>query len=159
MIISLIILSLLLALAIWYIVRTNNRLIATIKEMGSKDSKHIDELATLRQWADNEVESARKDSRKRSRSVVEGQVKEAFHPFMQWWQYDNPSDARFLGSPIDFIVFNGLTNGNLTEVVFVEVGNENKQLNGHERQVRDIIQQGKVRWECIKINLQENNNG
>jgi predicted Holliday junction resolvase-like endonuclease len=81
---------------------------------------------------------------------------------LSWWAYSSQSDARFIGHPIDFIVFNGLTDGELKEVIFVEVGNENKEreLNKHERQVRDIIQQGKVRWECIKINLgEEKNNG
>jgi len=33
----------------------------------------------------------------------------------------NPTDARFLGSPVDFVVFNGLSGDSPEEVVFLEV--------------------------------------
>ena len=33
----------------------------------------------------------------------------------------NPKDARFLGTPLDFIVFDGLDEGEVRRVVFVEV--------------------------------------
>jgi len=37
------------------------------------------------------------------------------------WASSNPKDARFLGTPLDFIVFDGLDEGEVRRIVFVEV--------------------------------------
>jgi len=37
----------------------------------------------------------------------------------------NLKDIRFLGSPVDFIVFKGLYDGNPEEIIFVEVESGN----------------------------------
>jgi predicted Holliday junction resolvase-like endonuclease len=63
---------------------------------------------------------ARKDSIIRSRSVVSGKVQEHLAPlFPEFISQFNPKDARFLGSPLDFVVFDGLDEGEVQRVVFV----------------------------------------
>ncbi len=47
---------------------------------------------------------------KRSSATVKGQIGERFAPFVPGFGYE-PADARFLGSPIDYVVFDGLTDG------------------------------------------------
>jgi predicted Holliday junction resolvase-like endonuclease len=55
---------------------------------------------------------ARRESVDKSRSVVSGKVQEHLAPlFPAFLSQFNPKDARFLGSPLDFIVFDGLGRG------------------------------------------------
>jgi predicted Holliday junction resolvase-like endonuclease len=87
---------------------------------------------------------------KQSRSVIEGKVSEQLAPFLPNFVY-SPGDARFLGSPVDFIVFDGLSAGSPREIVFVEVKKGSSALNGREKAVRDLVEERKVRWEVYRI--------
>ena len=56
----------------------------------------------------DDLRRARHDSIARSRSVVSGKVQEHLAPlFPEFIGQFNPKDARFLGSPLDFVVFDG----------------------------------------------------
>jgi predicted Holliday junction resolvase-like endonuclease len=68
---------------------------------------------------------------------------------MQDWY--NPKDARFLGAPIDLIVFNGLSDGNLQEIIFLEVKTGASSLSARERQIRDIISTRRVSWREFRV--------
>ncbi|WP_346765237.1 Holliday junction resolvase-like protein [Thermococcus sp. 18S1] len=65
----------------------------------------------------------RQDAVSKSRAVIMGQVAEHFIPYLPGFRY-NPKDAKFLGKPIDFIVFDGMSEGNLRKIVFIEVKTE-----------------------------------
>ena len=86
-----------------------------------------------------------------SRHVTLGKAQEHLAPlFPEFLQQFNPSDARFLGSPLDFIVFDGLCEGDDTEVrqvVFVEVKTGRASLSRRERRVRDAIEAGRVSYQ------------
>jgi len=66
------------------------------------------------------LREAREDAVARSTAVTRGQAFEHLAPFMDDFGY-NPRDARFLGSPIDLVVFDGLGETDVREIVFVEV--------------------------------------
>jgi predicted Holliday junction resolvase-like endonuclease len=74
----------------------------------------------LQQWITAKEGEIRKDAISRSRSVTVGKVSEQLVPYLPGFGY-NPKDARFLGSPVDFLVFDGLDEGELRGLVFVEV--------------------------------------
>lgn len=96
-------------------------------------------------WLD-EVEGARKDGAKRSRSVSLGKAVEHLVPFMPDFPYD-PGDSRFLGSPVDFVVFAGLREGDeVEEIVFVEVKTGKSRLSRREQSVRRAVEEGRVFW-------------
>jgi len=58
-----------------------------------------------------------------------------------------PSDARFLGKPVDYIVFDGLTQGDVKEILFVEVKSRaGGRLTPNERSVREAVKNRSVRW-------------
>lgn len=104
----------------------------------------------LGQWKLDYEEDIRKDAIKRSKAIVRGQVSEHFLPFMDRFPYD-PKDARFLGSPVDFVIFDGLTNGDLQKIVFVEVKTGNSQLTRRESQIKEIVENQKICWEEIRL--------
>ena len=100
-----------------------------------------------------DLESARRDTLARSRNVVSGKVQEHLVPFFPvFLEHFNPRDARFLGSPIDFIVFAGLDEGEeCRDVVLVEVKTGKSALSKRERQVRDAVEAGRVSYKLIRI--------
>lgn len=92
----------------------------------------------------------RADAIKKSTAVVKGKVAEQLVPFGTEFGY-NPRNARFLGSPIDLLVFAGLTEGELDKVVFIEVKTGKSRLSRRERQLRDVIDAGEVYWEELRV--------
>lgn len=94
----------------------------------------------------------RKDAVKRSKAVINGQVAEQMAPFLPDFPA-NPSDARFIGKPVDFIVFSGLSeNEKIDEILFVEVKTGKSLLNEREKEVKKAIEQRKVRYVEYRIN-------
>ncbi len=88
----------------------------------------------------------REDAIKRSRAVLSGQFSEQLAPFLPNFPY-SPTEVRFIGKPIDFIVFKGMDEKDIREVVFVEVKSGESQLSSQERKLRDAINGKKVKWE------------
>ncbi|MCQ8893403.1 MAG: Holliday junction resolvase [Methanolinea sp.] len=99
-----------------------------------------------REWVISQEARVRRDAIEKSEAVVRGKVTEHLLPFFPDFPY-NPRDARFLGSPVDFIVFSGMSSGDLHEIVFIEVkSGRNASLSSRERMVRDCVDAGRVRY-------------
>ena len=97
----------------------------------------------------HELKRAREDAVARSRATIEGKVFEQLIPHFPEWKY-TPSDARFLSSPLDYVVFSGLSTNTVNEIIFVEVkrgGSTSKRQNS----VRKAIADGRVRYELLEI--------
>lgn len=95
-------------------------------------------------------EEIREDSVSRSRSTLSGKFLEQLAPHFPDFPYD-PTDLRFLGTPVDYIVFDGLSGGEVAEVVFLEVKSGKSSLNAAQRRVRDAVEAGAVRWEVYRV--------
>ena len=119
--------------------------------LGSLD-KHVNELAEARakEIADAVVRQAREDAVKRSAAVVTGRVYEQLVPYLPWFRY-NPREARFLGSPIDLVVFDGLEDGNVRSIVFLEIKKGSSRLSDRERMVKEAVERCAVRFEVVQI--------
>ena len=96
-------------------------------------------------WKLGYTRRVRGDAVRRSRSVVAGKAVEQMAPFLPGFDYD-PRDVRFLGSPVDLVVFDGLGRGQLEAVVFVEVKTGTGTLSDRERSVREAVREGRVLW-------------
>lgn len=58
-------------------------------------------------------------------------------------------DSKFLSDPIDLLVFNGLSNGKVDSLSFVEVKSGKAKLNSHQKSIRDAIGDHKVSYEVF----------
>ena len=88
----------------------------------------------------------RSDAIKRSRSVIGGQVAEQLAPFLPGFPC-HPGDARFIGKPVDFVAFPGLTeDNNVHEVLLIEVKTGKSALSGREKEVKRAVAEGRVRY-------------
>ncbi|PYP52604.1 MAG: Holliday junction resolvase [Gemmatimonadetes bacterium] len=107
-------------------------------------------LLYIQQWKARYTQVIRQDAVQRSQAVTSGKVHEQLVPYLPEFGF-NPKDARFLGSPVDLLVFDGLDDGALRRVVFVEIKTGDSALTGRERQVRDVVRASQVVWEEIRI--------
>jgi predicted Holliday junction resolvase-like endonuclease len=97
------------------------------------------------QWRVRYTRTVRRDAVQRSQAVTTGKVYEQLVPFLHDFPF-NPRDVRFLGAPVDLVVFDGLSDGAVRRVVFVEVKTGASGLSSRERQVRDTVEAGNVEW-------------
>lgn len=109
-----------------------------------------------------DVEQAIKTTQKRSvntqRNVIKGQMAERFVPFMAGFEY-HPADCRFLGEPIDYVVFHNVhacadNEVDLADVaiVFLEIKTGSAKLNKRQEIIKQAITNGQVKFETLRIN-------
>ena len=101
-------------------------------------------------WKARYTASIRADAIQRSLAVTAGKVHEQLTPYLPAFPY-SPKDVRFLGSPVDLVVFDGLAEGKLRQIVFVEVKTGTAALTGRERCVRDVVQARAVAWAELRV--------
>ncbi len=79
----------------------------------------------------------------RSKIVKHGKSFEQFFPFMNHYPY-NPSNFRFLGSPIDGVSFED------DHVAFIEFKTGSSKLSKKQQHIRDLITNKKIVWKEIR---------
>lgn len=101
------------------------------------------------------VSAARKDAINKSRSVLRGQASEHLAPYVI--KGTNPKDYRFMGNPIDYVCFEGLSDildgksDYISSIKFIDIKTGKSSLNKSQRRIRDAIKENKVTFEVINI--------
>jgi predicted Holliday junction resolvase-like endonuclease len=101
-------------------------------------------------WKARYSAAIRDNAVQRSLAVTAGKVHEQLVPYLPEFGF-NPKDARFLGSPVDLVVFDGLAAGEVRRVVFLEVKTGGAPLTARERQVRAVIEAREVAWAELRL--------
>ncbi|NJF25359.1 Holliday junction resolvase-like protein [Thermococcus sp. Bubb.Bath] len=152
---TLVLLTLVVVLAMIVLVlwRNNQQLIRENTEFKTKlglleENLRKEYEVKLQEWKQKAEKEIRKDAISRSSSTILGRVGEQLAPLLMFSNYRiNPKDVRFIGTPIDFIAFKGLEEGNPEEVIFIEVkSGKTKTLTKREKQIKELIENKKVRW-------------
>jgi predicted Holliday junction resolvase-like endonuclease len=109
--------------------------------------------AEFRADHDRQLKQARGESVRLSRSALLGNAVEQIVPIAPaFCDRFSPSDARFLGSPVDYVIFDGLHRGQVDRVVFLEVkSGARASLNRNEREVRRAIDERRVEFEVLAL--------
>jgi len=97
-----------------------------------------------------ELPSHRKDAIMKSRAVLGGQFSEQLAPYLPDFEY-LPTECRFVGKPIDFLVFKGMDKKEIDEVVFVEVKSGKSKLSQSEKKLKKAIDEKRVKWREYRI--------
>jgi len=114
-------------------------------------------LEQLKAEFQNQERVIRQKSVSASRRTLVGKFIERFVPFLEQVKYE-PADMHFLGSPVDYVVFKGLHEDQVTEVVFLEVKTGDSLLTKRERSLRDAVSGGQVRWQELRIGVASEDN-
>jgi len=103
------------------------------------------ELNEVKKELGEEKEARKKVlSQKKSGEVRLGHIAEKLAPFLEDFTYD-PSNASFLGQPIDYVVFED------EEIVFVEIKSGKAKLSPKQKHIKELIQNKCVSWKEIRI--------
>lgn len=105
--------------------------------------------------------AAQKRSVNTSRAVLKGKMAEQLAPIMPEFQY-LPSDAKFLGDPVDYVVFDGYSDfrdgegdAEDIEVVLIDIKSGGARLTKGQQAIARAVQEGRVRFETIRIDFQD----
>lgn len=134
------------------------------RAIGEAESRHIAAMQAVQKSAADEVrehkakldlEHAQKKREEakataaRSRTALVAKIAEHFAPLLAGFQY-NFKDCRHVGELFDFLVFDGLEDGEIRDIVFLEVKSRKsgtRVTNPRERLLKKAIEEGRVRYE------------
>ena len=127
-------LNLFWAALLWRYIRRSAALEQTLHELRQKPPMQYDGIA---------------------RATLKGQIAEQIAPMLPGFPF-HPADFRFIGHPIDFLVFAGLTHakeglGDIHEIVIGDIKLGNARLSRHQQMIKRAVEEGRVRWETIHI--------
>lgn len=118
-------------------------------------------IATLEREHQQALAAAQKRSVSTSRAVLKGKMAEQLAPILPEFQY-LPSDAKFLGDPIDYVVFDGYTDfrdgdgrAEDIEVVLIDIKSGGARLTKGQMAIAQAIRDGRVRFETVRIDFNE----
>ena len=111
--------------------------------------------ADLERWKVEAGNEIRKDSVNRSRSTLKGKIAEQMAPVLQEFAF-NPADARFIGSPVDYIIFDGLTEvaddqKTSIHIVFMDVKKGAGKLTRVQRIIKKAVEDREVAWQTLHL--------
>lgn len=107
----------------------------------------------VKEFLESQEEGIRRDAISRSARTLSGKTLEKLVPFLERFGHD-PHDVRWIGDPIDLVVFDGYSESgrkNVDGVTFVEVKSGNSELHTGQKSVRDAVEKRRVRWEEFRI--------
>jgi predicted Holliday junction resolvase-like endonuclease len=95
------------------------------------------------------------------RTSIKGKVAENMAPLLPDFKEQFPglniADARFIGEPIDYIFFEGMSEGKINKILFLEVkSGKYPRLNEHEISLKKVVDEAEekganVGWREYKI--------
>lgn len=99
----------------------------------------------------SKLNNEKKRSVNQSRNSILWEVSEKVIPLLPEFPY-HTKDLVFLWKWVDYVVFNGLSQWKLKEIIFLEVKSWNSQLNRNEMLIKDHLRHFPVKYEVIRIN-------
>lgn len=107
----------------------------------------------VRDEIEEHEESIRKDAISRSARTLSGKALEKLVPFLDRFGHE-PHDVRWIGDPIDLVVFDGYSASGRTKVdkvTFVEVKSGDSTLHAGQKGIREAIEKRRVKWEEFRV--------
>lgn len=122
------------------------------KELSLIKQRAKEDIASFQEnFQRTEKQKIRKDTLKRSERVARGFTIENFAPFLQ--QKYSPTDFRHLGDPVDYVIYDGLTDvhqgvsDEIKEIILLDIKTGQSKLNKAQRRIRDAVDSGKVSFQ------------
>lgn len=97
----------------------------------------------------------RQDAVRGSRNAITGEIYEKILPSMPNFPYA-PKDMVFVGKWTDYIIFDGLSDGDLREIIFLEIKSGKSRLNANEKMIKNILDQKIVRFAEMRVGAPKN---
>ncbi len=114
---------------------------------------------SLERWKEEELKKEVSKALEIQRPVIKGKISEQLFPLL-YQRFGNLSDFHFIGNPVDYVIFEGLSDFRegknvQVSVKFVEVKTGSSGLSRAEEGVKSAINQKRVSWEEFRIGNEE----
>lgn len=96
------------------------------------------------------LSAIKKKSVSHSRNSILGEITEKVTPLLPEFPY-HTKDLVFIGKGVDYIVFDGLSRGNLKEIIFLEIKSWASQLNKNEAMIKNYLNKYPIRYEVLQV--------
>ena len=100
----------------------------------------------FKDWIEKEEQRIRQDAITRSARTLSGKTLEKLVPFLDRFPYD-PHDVRWLGDPIDLVIFDGYSSkGTPEQIVFCEVKSGESKLSKIQTKIKELVESKRIKW-------------
>ncbi len=161
------------AVTIYFVLRTRISYLAEIrgKEVGNsiflnqrsqlEMAFHQTYEAEFEKWKATEliqtIRDEREDALSKARAVLKGKIGEQLAPLLpEFLKYYTPSEARFLGTPIDYVIFKNLSKvetGEPLEIILLDVKTGGATLNATQKKIKSAVEEGRVRFHPLHVDV------
>ena len=128
---------------------------------GQRLAHYEQQIAQLKLTHQQQLIEAKKRSVNTSRAVLKGKMAEQFAPLFPEFHY-LPSDAKFLGDPVDYVIFDGYTDfrdgdgcAEDINVILIDIKSGQARLSKGQQAIAQAIAAGRVRFETVHIDFDE----
>jgi len=106
-----------------------------------------------------DISKERDDAVDQSRRVLKGKIGEQISPLLpDFYEKYEPSDARFLGSPIDFVIFKNMSifkeEKQPIEVILLDVKTGKSSLSPLQNAIKKAVEEGRVEFDVLKPRIE-----
>lgn len=129
-----------------------------IQQLKASYEQKITQLLLQQQTA---IQDAQKRSVNTSRAVLKGKMAEQFAPMLPEFEY-LPSDAKFLGDPVDYVIFHGYSefregvgSADAIEIILLDVKSGQARLHKGQQAIAQAVQAGRVRFETLNVQFED----
>jgi len=139
---------------IWAIIVTVTLgiLITLVFKLKQKHSQDIQKM-------EKRIVKEKKDALDQSRSVLKGKIGEQMSPLLpEFYSKYEPADARFLGSPIDYVIFKNMSkfqnkDSEPIEIILMDVKTGKSNLEPLQKHIQKAVENGQVKFDVLKTDI------
>ena len=128
---------------------------------GQRLAHYEQQIAQLKLTHQQQLIEAKKRSVNTSRAVLKGKMAEQFAPLFPEFHY-LPSDAKFLGDPVDYVIFDGYTDfphgdgcAEDINLNLIDIKRGQARISKGQQAIAQAIAAGRVRFETVHIDFNE----
>ncbi|RLG12322.1 hypothetical protein DRN69_06910 [Candidatus Pacearchaeota archaeon] len=105
----------------------------------------------LEKWKISSVDSIKKQVLDKSRAVLKGKIGEQIVVLLPEFKY-NPADARFIGNPIDYLIFDGYSENKKVKITFMDIKKgKYAKLSKQQKRIKEAVDSKRIKWETLNL--------
>ena len=125
-------------------------LVTRIGKLHDEKIELVQKIKLIEKEKEEAISNARKDSVKRQRAIIKGDISEIIAPWSMT-VVNSVKELSFLGNPIDFVGFKGLDGDEEIEIKFIEVKSGKSKLSSKQKRIKDAVLEKRVEWVEVRV--------
>ena len=120
-------------------------------------AKHNQDIKGMKE----SIAKERKDAVDQSRNTIKGKIGEQMSPLLpEFYSKYEPADARFLGSPIDYVIFKNMSKFKNKEKVSIDVilldvkTGLSADLSPLQKTIQQAVKDGRVKFDVLRPKIE-----